>query len=156
VAVCRRDVDVEYRDTAAGQRQHEALSRFQRDAGLDATQAARTVGLSYPQYNRYLWGRLPLRTDQIPRFAAAYGVPKSELTRALGLLDDAMDQPWSMREALRSHLTEDEIERQVEKHKDAPLKDQQAAVGDLIEMAGEIRDERTAESLRRPRRDQTA
>lgn len=74
-----------------GERQREALDALQKAAGLQATTAAQAVGLSYPQYNRYLWGQVPLRTDQIPAFAAAYKVSKAELIRALGLLDEAVD-----------------------------------------------------------------
>jgi transcriptional regulator with XRE-family HTH domain len=85
-----------------GERQREALQALQKAAGLEATAVAQAVGLSYPQYNRYLWGRVPLRTDQISAFAAAYKVSRAELTRALGLLDDepvsALDA--SIREAL--------------------------------------------------------
>lgn len=77
------------RQTFDGQRQRDALTAFQKAAGMDATMGARAVGLSYPQYNRYLWGRVPLRTDQIPSFAAAYGITKAELSQALGLFDDA-------------------------------------------------------------------
>lgn len=74
-----------------GEQQREALTALQKAAGLEATAAAQAVGLSYPQYNRYLWGRVPLRTDQISAFAAAYKVSRAELTRALGLLDDEVD-----------------------------------------------------------------
>ena len=74
-----------------GQQQRQALEALQKAAGIDATAAARSVGLSYPQYNRYLWGRVPLRTDQIRTFAQAYGVTTAALTRALGLLDDEPD-----------------------------------------------------------------
>lgn len=99
MVVLWQDECVRYRDTAAGQQQREALARFQKDAGLDATVAAGLVGLSYPQYNRYLWGKLPLRTDQVPLFAAAYGITKAELTRALGLLDDEIDPALRARAA---------------------------------------------------------
>jgi hypothetical protein len=74
-----------------GEQQREALTALQKAAGLEATAAAQAVGLSYPQYNRYLWGHVPLRTDQISAFAAAYKVSRAELTRALGLLDDEVD-----------------------------------------------------------------
>lgn len=79
------------RVTFDGKKQRAALERFQKDAGLDATTAALAVHLSYPQYNRYLWGKLPLRTDQIAQFAATYGITKADLTRALGLMDDEID-----------------------------------------------------------------
>ena len=74
-----------------GQRQREALEALQKAAGIDATTAAKGVGLSYPQYNRYLWGKTPLRTDQVATFSAVYGVTKAELSRALGLMDDEVD-----------------------------------------------------------------
>lgn len=76
------------RPTFDGQRQRDALTAAQKRSGRDATDVAHEVGLSYPQYNRYLWGRLPLRTDQIAAFAAAYRITKAELSRALGLMDD--------------------------------------------------------------------
>lgn len=74
-----------------GDRQAKALSELQEAAGIDATVAAQLVGLSYPQYNRYLWGRVPLRTDQFRAFAEAYGVTRAALARALGLMDDEVD-----------------------------------------------------------------
>jgi hypothetical protein len=91
VAILWRDIQMVERVTFDGQKQRDALTGFQAASGIDATTAARAVHLSYPQYNRYLWGKLPLRTDQIPLFAAAYGISKAELTRALGLMDDEID-----------------------------------------------------------------
>jgi transcriptional regulator with XRE-family HTH domain len=94
-----------------GRRQREALTGLQKASGLDATTVARAVNLSYPQYNRYLWGRVPLRTDQIADFAAAYGVPTAELIRALGLLDPAPEETII---ELRLSPNEDEMLQQVE------------------------------------------
>jgi hypothetical protein len=132
VAVLCQDVRVGYRDTAAGERQHAALSRFQQESKLDATTIARAVGLSYPQYNRYLWGKLPLRTDQITTFARAYGIPRAELTRELGLLDALPDDPWTMRSALHGHIPEDDIDEFVARYTDRDLEDQQAAAARII------------------------
>jgi len=90
-----------------GQKQRTALETFQKDAGIDATTAAKSVGLSYPQYNRYLWGRVPLRTDQIATFAAAYRVSSADLSRALGLMDEtpsATSEPVYTLDDMRAEL----------------------------------------------------
>jgi hypothetical protein len=100
-----------------GGRQADALSKLQDAAGLEATEAAQKVALSYPQYNRYLWGKLPLRTDQFKLFADAYGVTVAALTCALGLLDDAPDP------TLRFSLDPEEFQRQV-KDLEPELRDQ--------------------------------
>lgn len=118
-----------------GRRQREALTDLQQRAGLDATSAAQAVHLSYPQYNRYLWGHVPLRTDQIRLFAMAYGVSPAELTRALGLLDEETPASWDMAAALRGHVLERDIPGLVAKHAGEPAESQQAAVRGYIRAA---------------------
>lgn len=135
MAVRWQDVDVSERPPFDGQRQRDALTRFQGEAGIDATVAARAVNLSYPQYNRYLWGRLPLRTDQIPAFAAAYGVATATLTRALGLLDEpADDASWDFLAALRRAVPDPSyVEQAFATGHDAPRDIQRI----IVETAGE-------------------
>lgn len=136
MAVIWQDVRVGDRSAFDGQRQADALSGFQKAAGLDATKAARAVSLSYPQYNRYLWGQVPLRTDQIAAFAAAYGVKKAELTRALGLLDDAVietetdDSEWDFRAALEEIYPDapERLQRTLDLFGDAPPSMQRVVV----------------------------
>lgn len=124
-----------------GQRQRDALTELQKRAGLEATAAAQAVNLSYPQYNRYLWGRVPLRTDQIRTFAAAYGVSKADLTRALGLLDDEVtESPYDMAADLRGHIPEDDIPGFVAEYAARPVADQRAAADGIKRMANQARD----------------
>lgn len=75
------------RATWDGQRQRRALAALVDASPHDATELARMAGLSYPQFLRYVWGKVPLRTDQIPVFAAALGVTTAALVSDLGLLD---------------------------------------------------------------------
>lgn len=115
------------RATFDRRRQREALTEFQKRAGLDATAAAQAVHLSYPQYNRYLWGRVPLRTDQIQRFASAYGVRQAELTRALGLLEEPDEAVYDMAADLRGCVPEADIPAMVDRHAGETVEEQQAA-----------------------------
>jgi hypothetical protein len=130
------------RPTFDGQRQRDALKALQESSGRDATAVARDVGLSYPQYNRYLWGRVPLRTDQIATFAAAYGATSAELSRALGLLDDEGIDTRTLREILHGEIPEGDIERFAVEHEGKPLADQQAAAFGILRLAA-LQRERT-------------
>jgi hypothetical protein len=140
------------RVTFDGQRQRAALERFQEATELDATAIARAVGLSYPQYNRYRWGRLPLRTDQIPVFAAAYGVTTATLTQALGLMDDiavsADDPAWDFRAELKRAKPNDPegAARLYRELAEAGQDIQRAVIATIVDSARRNRDERDRET----------
>lgn len=129
-----------------GRRQRDALTAYQKRAGLDATTAAKAVHLSYPQYNRYLWGSVPLRTDQIRLFADAYGIAQADLTRALGLMDEASgaDQAepwnapgWTFRGHLHGKVPDADIERFADEHEGKPLASQYSAAEGILRLAVE-------------------
>lgn len=137
------------RDAFDGGRQRVVLSKLQRRAGLSATEVARDVDLSYPQYLRYVWGKLPIRSDQVERFAAAYGVTPLDLAAELSGVDVYPPEPsepqpepqpvWTFRTALRGHITESLINELAEEWEGRPLLNQQAAVDAIKQMAGRIR-----------------
>lgn len=108
------------REAFDGDRQSAVLSKLQRRAGKSATSVARDIDLSYPQYLRYAWGKLPIRSDQMERFAAAYGVAPLDLAAELSGVDvyppypEPNESDWTFRTALRGHITEDLIEELVE------------------------------------------
>ena len=107
MAILARDVAVamdEQRPRFDGRRQRAALVRLQQKAGRNATTVASEVGLSYPQYNRYLWGRTPLRSDQFAAFARAYGVSVAELAEALGFGEPPPDPEGWTQEQARAYL----------------------------------------------------
>jgi hypothetical protein len=150
---------VGYRDTPEGQRQAKALRDAERDSGRKRSEIVAVLPMEHDQYKRYLRGDTPLRWDQIPLFAEAYGIKAADLSRALGLMDDAptaqdivVPPGWTLREALRGRLPDDEIKRQAEYWDRFPLANQYAAYPDILRVAREEVEARTL----KPRRDQTA
>lgn len=140
-----------------GMRQRAVIRKLQRNAGLEATDLATAVGLSYPQLLRYAYGKVPLRSYQIPLFAQAFGISALDLAAELGgqdVYDDQTEQPdrdaWTFRAALRGHIPERMIEQLAQTWEGRPLVNQMAAVEAIIEMAQEIRDENTAPGLHSP------
>lgn len=120
--------------------QSEALSGLQDAAGLEATTAAGLVGLSYPMYNRYLWGQVPLRTDQIPVFAKAFRVSTADLTRALGLMDDEVDPALLERinDAMAPLGVPESTRREAAKRlAEVPTDAQDDILGELVQMSRE-------------------
>lgn len=148
------------RDAFDGKRQRAVIRKLQRNAGLEATDLAQAVGLSYPQLLRYAYGKVPLRSFQIPVFARAFGVDPLDLAAELGGYDLYEDQtmrpetdPWSFRKALRGRVPDDLIERLAPTWEGRPLLNQQAAVEAILEMAEEARVNNT---VTKPRRNQYA
>lgn len=127
-------VTVSERPRFDGQQQREALTTLQRGSGKDATTVAQEVHLSYPQYNRYLWGRIPLRVDQFESFAKAYGVTPRDL------VDRILSDPWTMRDALRGHVPESDIDRFVAEHEDDSIENQKAHSDRIKDAIGEQRE----------------
>jgi hypothetical protein len=80
-----------YRGTPEGQRQASVLRAAEHAAGRARSLIVAGLPMEHDQYKRYVRGDTPLKWDQIPLFAAAYGVPTQDLTRALGLV--APDDP---------------------------------------------------------------
>lgn len=131
-------------------RQRAVIRKLQRNAGLEATDLAQAVGLSYPQLLRYAYGKVPIRSHQIPLFAQAFGIAPIDLAAELGgqdLYEDLAEHPnievWSFRSALRGHLPESLIDQYAPTWEGRPLINQMAAVEAFIEMAGELREENT-------------
>ena len=87
-----------------GRVQRAALTDLQARSGKTATDLASEVGLSDPQYRRYVWGKLPIRSDQLSSFASAYGVTVPELSSALGFCGEP-----DLRAALSSMFSRPEI-----------------------------------------------
>ncbi len=138
-----------------GDRQRVVLSKLQKRSGMGATEVARAVGLSYPQYLKYAWGKVPLRSDQLATFAAVYGVDPLDLSAELNGADIyaemQSDQPaevWTFRDALRGHLPESLIDRYAPIWEGRPLVNQMSAAEAMIEMAEELRTENTPAHLR--------
>jgi hypothetical protein len=135
------------REAFDGDRQREVLTKLQTRSGYEATELSHRVGLSYPQYLRYVWGKLPLRADQLPAFARAYGVSPIDLAAEIAGQDVYATMPpnepapeWTFRTALRGHLPEDMIDRLAATWEGRPILNQQAAAEALIEMAQEYRE----------------
>lgn len=133
-----------------GARQRAVIRKLQRNAGLEATDLAQAVNLSYPQLRRYAYGKVPLRSFQIPLFAKAFGVDPLDLAAELGgyeIHEDRVSNPdapeWTFRDALRGHVPEDMIEKMAPTWEGRPLLSQRDAVEAILEMAEELRRDRT-------------
>lgn len=113
-------------------RQRDGLTALQEACERSPTDIASDLGMSDPNYRRYVAGRVPLRYDQFARFAGAYGVTVAELVRSIGLLDDEATAGWDMATALRSHVPQADIPGLVAEHGHKPLADQQAAARAII------------------------
>ena len=124
-----------------GRRQRAVLRKLTRNAGLEATDLAQAVGLSYPQLLRYAYGKVPLRSYQIPVFARAFGVDPLDLSAELGGVDVFEDQTvnpdqpvWSFRTALRGILTESVIDELAPRWERESVINQKAAVQGILEI----------------------
>ena len=134
-----------------GKRQRAVIRKLARNAGLEQTELAQAVGLSYPQLLRYAYGKVPLRTFQLAAFARAFGVDPLDLAAELGGADVFEDQTvnpdrpvWNFRDALRCHLTEDLIEQLAPQWEGRPITHQQAAVEAFKAMAAQARADATS------------
>lgn len=117
-----------------GVRQRDALARFQKASGYEATEIAARVGLSYNQYLRYVWGKAPLRLDQVETFARAYGITPRTLTDAIL----PADEPGAiLRERLHGRIQQDDLERLIREHGDAPPESQHAIADAALTMTAE-------------------
>lgn len=121
-----------------GKRQRAVIRKLARNAGLEQTELAQAVGLSYPQLLRYAYGKVPLRTFQLAAFARAFGVDPLDLAAELGGVDvfgDApLDQGWSFRTALRGILTESVIDELAPRWERESVINQKAAVQGILEI----------------------
>lgn len=140
-------VTVADRPTFDGTRQREALTALQRASGRDATAIAKDVGLSYPQYNRYLWGHLPLRLDQVEPFAFAYGTSPRRLVDLI-LRDDISEPAFDMAAYLKPHIPQDDIPAMVERHAGEPAESQKLAADGYIRMAHRAQNKRRGRGAR--------
>lgn len=126
-----------------GQRQRAVLRKLTRNAGLEATDLAQAVGLSYPQLLRYVYGKVPLRSYQLPVFANAFGVDPLDLAAELGgqdILEDQLADPdkpvWSFRDALRrGGIPESYIDALAREWEGRPVVNQQSAVEGILWLA---------------------
>ena len=124
-----------------GRRQRAVLRKLTRNAGLEATDLAQAVGLSYPQLLRYAYGKVPLRSYQIPVFARAFGVDPIDLAAELSgqdVFEDQLVDPdkpvWSFRTALRGILTESVIDELAPRWERESVINQKAAVQGILEI----------------------
>jgi len=94
-ALCWVDATVKFRDTPQGARQREVLRALEKDAGRKrafiVADLTTDIEVGHDQYRRYLRGDTPLQWSHFSAFAKAFKVTTSELTRALGLMDDEVD-----------------------------------------------------------------
>lgn len=125
-----------------GARQRAVLRKLQRNAGLEASDVAVGVGLSYPQWMRYAHGKVPIRSYQLPGFAKVLGVTALDLAVELGGVDLYEDltnspdvTPWTFRDALKGHIPEWLIEQLADEWEGRPLINQQSAVMGILQMA---------------------
>lgn len=139
-----------------GGRQREVLTALQKASERDATAVARDVHLSYPQYNRYLWGQLPLRSDQFRTFAAAYDVPVWTMLRLLFTetpVDSVVGSGWTVSQELHGTIPEKDIPAFEDEHGGKDDADARAAARGVKRNASRAR----AKSGPKPRRkNQTA
>lgn len=134
-----------------GQRQRVVIRKLQRNAGMEATDLAQAVGLSYPQLLRYAYGKVPIRTFQLPVFAKAFGIDPLDFAAELGgenIYEDQASDPtvqgWSFRTALRGHIPEDLIAELAETWEGRPLINQMSAVEGILRMAERQRRDATS------------
>ncbi len=138
--------NVSHREGFDGARQRAALTHLQDQSKRPATQLAAEIGLSYNQYLRYVWGKTPLRFDQVEAFARAYGVAPRSLVD-LVLRDEIPERGRVLRERLTGRIPQDALEQLIREHGDAP-DDEQAILSDqALEMTAE-----QIEATRAPRR----
>lgn len=122
-----------------GSRQRLALTKLQERSGRAPTDIASELGLSDPQYRRYVWGKLPLRVDQFEPFARAYGVAVRLLVDLI--VDDAIDPAWDFRAYLReAGIPEGDIEGWAEQWEGRGILDQKAGAEGIVRLFREARD----------------
>lgn len=110
---------------------------------------------------RYLNGTTPLGSHQFAAFARAFETTEAELIAAcFPVLNVFQPSPqeivvppgWNLRDALRGHIPESDIETLLAEWEWKPLENQYAAFPAILQLAERLRAERTL----KPRRDQTA
>lgn len=134
-----------------GRRQRAVIRKLQRNAGLEATDLAQAVGLSYPQLLRYAYGKVPIRSYQIPMFAQAFKITPLDLAVELGgqdVYEDQVEHPnipaWTFRAALRGHIPESLIDELADEWEGEPIINQRAAVRGILALAESQRKRATA------------
>jgi transcriptional regulator with XRE-family HTH domain len=73
-------------------RQSAVLARLRTEADLNPTEAGARVGVSYSQWLRYESGETPVPPAYFDAISRGFGVSKTELTIAFGLLSDVADE----------------------------------------------------------------
>lgn len=96
---------MKYRETADGKRQAKTLRALEKASGRKPKEIVSELPLGHDQYKRYKRGDTPMKWDQIPLFASAYGTSAPAIAGALGLCDEP-----DLRAALASVLPEDDAE----------------------------------------------
>lgn len=139
--------------TTSAMRLGQRLKAVRERAGKTQQQVADALGRDHKTVSAYENGRAVIRTDQLDTWANALGVTVSDLTIGLGLCPDPT---WSMRDALRSHVPEDAIERYVREWADDPIEDQQAAARAIIADYQRVQREASDEIFSRHRRGRPA
>jgi len=98
--------------------QHVAntLRHLRRAAGLTQEQLAHAVGLTLSGYRTYEQGKRNLKSEQIPTFAAALGVPISAITSRLWpedpkLIETRYSLDWAEAQRQVADLPPDQQER---------------------------------------------
>lgn len=127
------------------ERQAVALGAAERLATEDdrttRTKLAGALNLSYDQYARYVNGDTPLRVEQIPLFASAYGINERILGHAILTGDlTGLDEPYDMAADLRGHIPEDDIPDFVAKYAGLDPYSQRSAADGAKRMVNKARD----------------
>lgn len=138
-----------------GMRQRSVLAKLQKNTGKEATEVARAVGLSYPQYLRYAWGKVPIRTDQIDAFAEVYQVDPLDLAAELFGVDLYADETkrdadprWTFRGELHGKIPEELIDELAEDWEGKPILNQMAAARGILQLAEKRRGDFSPKSSR--------
>ena len=125
-----------------GKRQRAVIRKLQRNAGLEATDLAQAVGLSYPQLLRYAYGKVPIRSYQLPLFARALGITPLDLAAELSGQDvfgDQAENPdskvWTFRAALHGIIPDWLIDELADEWEGRPLVNQMSAAEGIVQMA---------------------
>lgn len=105
----RAERAVAYRETSEGQRQATVLRQAEQDSGRKRSEIVAELPMEHDQYKRYVRGDTPIKWDQVPQFAAVYGMSPAVLAERLGLAEAfgiAPDPDWNLRAELDRLLPE--------------------------------------------------
>lgn len=116
------------------ERQRSVLPKLREAAGMTPTKAAGLIGVSYSQLLRYESGETILPTNYYQAIADTYGIRKSDLSVALGLVDDPPRGAEPLAELLREiGMPEDECRELLSSIGNAPTTPtERAAIAEFV------------------------